>query len=117
MQSRSSDSIQGSYYKCILCLDAFENGDNVVFLPCKAAFIEQDAGRRSTLGLVKNQVGNLDGDHFMHYDCLVHFLKDSARCPVCQVQVKKQIFENVTVADFGLYRDFNDMKDKNNDDV
>ena len=80
--SKTTKTEADSVHKCILCLDYFSVGDTVAFLPCKAAFIEKENNVRSSTA-TKVTIGDLDMDHFMHYECLATFLKDSIRCPVC----------------------------------
>lgn len=90
--------------QCLLCLEEFEKGDEVIFLPCHDATNPHMGSESKTI------IHGLDSAHFLHSECLLSHLKLKHRCPVCQVPVRKEIFVNFRGADFGLYRKYNSLQ-------
>ena len=56
---------------CVICSEAFENGDNVLILPCHPK-------------------------HYFHYNCGVKCLEKKPECPLCREDYSEQIIKHIT---------------------
>lgn len=98
---------------CILCLEKLKQGETIMLLPCSSI------GRRrtthhgtdknsslssllviektqSTLELNEDEPFQQDFSHNLHKECLAKWFARSSECPVCQTQLRVDMFELLT---------------------
>lgn len=78
---------------CYICCEQFKPGEDLVFLPCELARIQDEDDNRQTINKILTRRDGIDLSHIFHSECLKETLVESRKCFICKTLVTKKTFE------------------------